>query len=444
MKVLVMDVEGEGTGVDIAIRAQNAEHEVRYWLPITRGGNSRPYGDGILNKPKSWQTSMDWADLIILTGNNKYADELAEYFGKGYPIFGSNAKASALELDRGLGQQVLKEHGVPTIPYQVVDSVAEGIRQVLKTGKGYALKPWGGDSNSAMTHVAKDANEAIFTLKRWQREGLFKGQLMMQELVEGVEMGISGFFGPGGWLGAIEESFEHKKFLTGDLGENTGEMGTVIRHVGASKLFDLVLLPLTDYLHSCRFVGDCNVNCIITDAGKVRPLEFTMRLGWPDYCIRQSVFQGDPVEWMVDLMCGRDTLKVKLDRVALGVVMTHGDFPKCKDGIGCWSGYPIEGISGDNIDSLCFQQVCMEDTSRVRAGKIVETEMYHTAGVYPLVVTGTGTTVEGARKRAMEVVEEISWPSNVMYRVDIGERLKKDLPRLHKHGFAKGLNYGTG
>jgi len=103
-----------------------------------------------------------------------------------------------------------------------------------------------------MTHVAKDANDALFTLKRWQREGLFKGQLMMQELVEGVEIGISGWFGPEGWLSAIEESFEHKKFLTGDLGENTGEMGTVIRHVQKSKLFDVVLKPL---LSIFTFVG---------------------------------------------------------------------------------------------------------------------------------------------------------------------------------------------
>jgi len=55
-----MDVEGEGTGVDISVRAQNAGHDVRYWLPITRGGNLRPYGDGLLSKPKDWKSSMDW------------------------------------------------------------------------------------------------------------------------------------------------------------------------------------------------------------------------------------------------------------------------------------------------------------------------------------------------------------------------------------------------
>lgn len=263
---------------------------------------------------------------------------------------------------------------------------------------------------------------------------------MLQELVEGVEMGISGFFGPGGWLGAIEESFEFKRFLTGDLGENTGEMGTVIRHVEKSKLFDLVLEPITEYLHLSRYVGDCSVNCIIDDSGDVCPLEFTMRLGWPDYCIRQAVFKGDPIEWMADLMYGKDTLKVS-EKVAVGIVMTHGDFPKCKDGIGCWEGYPIEGITADNQDDLHYQQVMMEEVPRLLGGKVRDIEMPVTAGVYPLVVTGTGSTVSAATKSAYATAGEISWASNVMWRTDIGERLKAELPELHKHGFAKGLEY---
>ena len=441
MKVLVLDTEGEGTGVDIAYRAQEYGHQVRYWLPITRGGNKRPYGDGFLSKPKDWKPSMDWADLIILTGNNKYADEMAEYFGKGYPIFGTNSKAAQLELDRGLGQEILKQHGIDTIPYTVVNSVGDGLKHILKTKKGYAMKPWGGDANSAMTHVAKTPDEAVFTLDRWRREGLFKGALMLQELRTGVEMGISGFFGPNGWLSAIEESFEHKKFLTGDLGENTGEMGTVIRHVTKSKLFDMVLAPISEYLALCKYVGDCSVNCIITDTGEVAPLEFTMRMGWPDFCIRQAVFKGDPVEWMVDLMCGRDTLKVS-ERIAVGVVMTHGDFPKCKDPMGTWAGYPIEGISESNMDAIHMQQIQWDDSLQIQGNSLKDVEGWQTAGTYPLVVTGTGMNVESAAKSAMTVVKQLKWPSNVMHRIDIGKRLKKDLPAVQKHGFARGMSYG--
>jgi phosphoribosylamine--glycine ligase len=322
----------------------------------------------------------------------------------------------------------------------VVNTVEEAIQFVLKTDKPYAMKPWGGEADKAMTYVAKEPRDAVFTLEKWKREGLFKGSLMMQEKVDGVEMGIAGWFGPGGWNTALEESFEHKKFLNDDLGENTGEMGTIIRHVKKSKLFDLMLEPLTDYLHMCKYVGDCSVNCIIDAKGTPWPLEFTMRLGWPDFCIRQEVIQDDPVEWMLGLLYGQDTLKVS-SAVAAGVLMTHGDFPKSKDASDIWSGYPIYGITKGNIKHLHFQQVQVGKAPVVEGGVLRRETSYLTAGSYVLVAGGSGPTVKSAADKAYGVAWDIKWPGNVMFRTDVGKRLKKELPLVQKHGFAEGMKY---
>jgi phosphoribosylamine-glycine ligase len=64
-----------------------------------------------------------------------------------------------------------------------------------------------------------------------------------------------------------------------------------------------------------------------------------------------------------------------------------------------------------------------------------------TAGSYVMVVTGSGSTVCAAKKAVYRTVLDIKWPSNVMYRTDIGDRLKSDLPAIQKHGFAKGMRY---
>jgi phosphoribosylamine--glycine ligase len=436
MKLLILDNDGEGCGLDLAWRAQNAGHEVRYWLPPTHTGDPLTYGDGMVTKPKEWTESMDWAELIVLTGNAKYAGPLAEYFGKGYPIFGSNAKASELELDRKRGQEVLEEYGVETLPYRVAESIEEALRIVVEEGKAFCLKPWGGEADKSMTCVPETADDAIFQLEKWKTQGL-KGALMLQERVEGVEIGISGFFGPGGWNTALEESFEYKRFLNGDLGENTGEMGTVIRHVKQSKLFDKILEPLTDYLHLCRYVGDCNVNCIVDKHGSPWPLEFTCRLGWPDFCIRQSVFKGDPVGWMADLLYGRDTLEVSAD-VALGVVMAHGDFPKHHDPQGTWEGYPIEY---DSDESLHWQMVKDGEAPFLAGGKVKRMRTRLTAGTYVLVASGTGKTVSAAKRAAYSVVESVRWPSNIMYRTDLGDSLAEELPDLQVHGYATGMRF---
>jgi len=448
VRVLVLDNAGEGTGLDVALRAQEAGHDVRFWLPPFKTGKRRPYGDGMIYKPLEWKPHMAWAELIILTGNTDYMSELSEYFGRGFPIFGANPKAAELELNREAGQKVLKDCGVETIPFSVCSSPEEALDLVVRTRKAYAMKPWGGDSNKHMTYVSRTADDAIFTIMRWRRDGLWKGQLMMQEKVDGIEVGISGMFGPGGWCRALEESFEHKKFLNDDLGENTGEMGTVIRHVMQSKLFDEVLEPVSDYLHSVNYVGDCSVNCMVDGEGRAWPLEFTMRLGWPDFCIRQAVIQKDPVEWMAALLGGEDRLAVSPD-VAMGVCVTHGDFPRGgpadsrpKDTLDTWVGYPIYGVSGRIEHQLHWQQACERQVPMLMDEEIKQITMPVTAGNYPLVVTGTGKTVKAASDDAYTTTWGLKMPSNTMFRTDIGERLEKELPLLQKHGYVRGMKYG--
>lgn len=446
MRILVLDNFGEGAGVDIALRARDADHDVRYWLPPFSGsGARRPYGDGMLEKPVDWKPSMDWAELIILIGNTGYMSELAEYFGKGYPIFGTNPKAAELECDRDHGQRILKDAGVLTIPYVIVNNADEALEHIVKTQKPFAIKPCK-EADKSLTYVAHTPDDAIFTITRWKKENKVNGRLMLQEKIDGIEVGISGFFGPGGWCRQLEESFEHKKLMNDDLGENTGEMGTVIRHVTKSKLFDDVLEPVTDYLHSVNFVGDCNVNCMVDKHGDAWPMEFTIRLGWPDFFIRQAVIKGDPVQWIADLVHGQDNLHCSPD-IAVGVCLTHGDFPRGgpgdtrpKDPLDTWVGYPIYGVHADL--NLAWQQVKEGRVPMLIGDKVEDTLMTLTAGNYPLVAMGIGDTVQTARRNAYGVIRAVSVPSNAMYRTDIGDRLRAEIPRLNKHGYAVGMKYG--
>jgi phosphoribosylamine--glycine ligase len=434
MKLLMMDFE-ESCGMDLCMRAQAAGHDVRYWTP-----GVCPAGTGLVEKTQDWERFMKWADLIVLTGNCNYPKGFEKYFAGGFPIFGAPPKAAELELDRGKGQEILKRHNIPTLPYKVVSSVEEAQALLIKENKPFVMKPWGGEADKAMTAVPRSVNEGLYILERWKQKGLFKGQLMMQEKVNGVEMGISAFFGPGGFVKAKEESFEHKKFLNDDLGENTGEMGTVIRHVEKSQLFELLLEPLEDALRLLRPVADIGLNCIIDEDGTPWPLEWTIRLGWPDFCIRQALLAVDPLVWMADLVYGKDSFQVTRE-IAVGVVMAHGDFPREDDKPEAWSGFPISFENDFNPDQLHWQQVMMGDAPRTSGGKIKEKSVIVTAGQRPLVVTGTGGTVEDARQDVYRAAKAVRWPSNVMYRTDIGKKLEKELPLVQKHGFAKGMEY---
>jgi phosphoribosylamine--glycine ligase len=419
MKVLIIDME-DGAGVDLALRGESAGHDVRYFT------KSEWNGKGLVERVDEWEPSMEWAELIVLTGNALYTAALEPYFDEGYPIFGANRQAAELELDRAAGQRALEEAGIQVLPYETFESLDKAIDFIAKTKKAYAIKPWGGEGDKSMTFVARDADEALFMLRRWKSEEKV-GALMLQEKVDGIEMGIAGWFGPHGWSALKEESFEHKKFMNDDLGCNTGEMGTVIRHVRRSVLFDEVLEPLTELLHRLKYVGDCNVNCMVNGDG-AWPFEFTMRLGWPDFNIRQAVLRGDPIGWMAALVEGYDSFHTSSE-IAVGVVLAHGDFPGEKEPRRKWVGYPVNGMRVADMSNFHPQQIMSAGGDTV------------SAGCYLAVVTGVGDTVSAAASAAYEIAWRVEMPSNLMFRTDIGKRLKADLPKLHKLGYAAGMDY---
>jgi phosphoribosylamine-glycine ligase len=139
---------------------------------------------------------------------------------------------------------------------------------------------------------------------------------------------------------------------------------------------------------------------------------------------------------MLDLVQGRDTLRVS-DKIAVGVLLAHGDFPRGGAQIGTWAGYPIKGVTEENVEHLHLQQVQMGNAEQLKG----PVRGLQTAGNYVMVVSGSGSTVLAAMKATYRTVLDIKWPSNVMYRTDIGERLKKDLPKVQRHGFAKGMRF---
>jgi hypothetical protein len=139
---------------------------------------------------------------------------------------------------------------------------------------------------------------------------------------------------------------------------------------------------------------------------------------------------------MADLVHGKDTFET-FDEIALGILIVHGDFPYGKDGKEAWDGFPIAGIGKTALPYVHFQMVregAYESAEGRKTGIL-------TAGKYLMVVSGTGETVMEAQERAYDVAWKIQMPSNTMFRTDIGDRLRADLPILHRLGYARGMDF---
>lgn len=214
----------------------------------------------------------------------------------------------------------------------------------------------------------------------------------------------------------------------------TGEMGSITAYTTATdRLARDFLLPLEAPLRALGHRGDTALNFIIDKKGKPWFLEFTMRLGWPCFWLQCASHRGDPIQWMADLLTGKDSLKVSHDAGAV-VVMGRPDFPYDERLPSDSEGTPIRNAEAALAD-LHLVEAMKGTGPQMKNGQVVDGPAYLTAGTYVAVATSLGKTVSKARDKVYKVVDQVSWPDRI-YRDDIGKKVISSLPELHKFGYA--------
>ena len=440
MRALCLDAGGNG--LDWSLRAQKAGHQVRLYVP------DKPrlglIGRGLVQRVANWREWVRWADMVFLTDNTAYLTELrtvCRTLGATPAIFGATAESSEWELDRDRGMKLFRAAGIAVPPSKEFSDYDKAIAYVRKENRAFVSKP-SGDADKMLSYVAKSPEDLIFMLQRWKRLQKIKSPFILQEKISGTEMAVGGWFGPGGFAPGWCENWEFKKLMDGERGVATGEQGTILRYVAKSRLADMVLKPFAVDLAKSGHTGYVDVNCIIDDAGTPWPLEWTMRCGWPTFNIQQALHEGDPAQWMLDLARGKSEVPVKMNTVACGVVMSIPDYPYNRYPLGDVAEIPVYGMKESRMPNLHPCEMALGKAPMCVGEKVVDDQpVMVTAGTYVLVASGTGETVEEARRHSYQCMESVSLPNSPMWRGDIGRRLQVQLPKLQAHGFAEGLVY---
>jgi phosphoribosylamine---glycine ligase len=426
-RVLTIMDAGDGL-LDLSVRSVAEGHKVKYYCR-KYDPKTRPIGDGLVERVADWRPHMEWADIVILEANGAYLRDMEAWRRRGVRIIGGNSDSAAWELDRQTGMSVFKKAGIPVPAYREFNDYDAAIRYVERIGHPMFSKPCSDTADKSLSAKTGVPEDPSWTLRKWrEKHGRPPCPFLLQEPVDGVEFAVGAWFGPGGFAHGIEENYEFKRLFAGDIGPNCGEAGTVMRYVNTSELANRVLDPLEEELDRVGYTGNIDVNCIVDADGHPWPLEFTMRLGWPAFNIETALFDCDPIEFFITLAEGGDTRGAhRLDEVAVGVVLALPPYPNPPRDYADVIGVPIHRSIGASFHPC----ECKAGTKT----------LYETAGGYVGIVTGTGTSVSQAARRAYGALKIISMPASPFWRNDIGRRLKKDLPRLQEHGFAAGMEY---
>lgn len=438
MRVMIVDTEL--AGLDFAQRCVADGHEAMLFQQTTK-----PIGKGFkgVKRSNDLAEAMRWCGkdgLVLPTGNSKFVRELDRYREFGFKIFGPTIQSAALEVDRKKGMEAMKSIGIDLPHYEIFDSLEAAEAFARKADQAYVFKPLGSEEDKSLTYCSKSPADMVGWLQRQQARGMKVSQCMLQEKIDMMaEVGVSGWFGPEGFLPEKWQTcVEHKALCNGEIGPATGEMCTLTQYADTDKMAEEMLAPLAPVLQALGHRGDFAIGCGIDKSGKAWPFEFTVRCGWPCFYIQTASHKGDVVQWMMDLMNGEDTLKVDY-RPSMGVVLAQPPWPQFngKEELVC--GNPISGM--DDVWDQVHPVMMMIDKGPYMDGdKVKEGPVHQTCGELVAVVTGVGSTVTKARKSVYDAIDQIDF-SDMIYRTDCGEKIEKCLPDLHEAGYLTGMEY---
>jgi phosphoribosylamine---glycine ligase len=413
------------------LRLVEEGHEVKVSIanPLCKGTLA-----GLVEQTPDWRGELGWirsagTDGILLFENvaqNRGAlqDALRR---DGFLVVGGSAYGDRLENDRAYAQRVLADAGLPIGRIWEFADRAAALDFLAARPARYVLK-FNAPEAAVDNYVGRlaDGRDVRALLRKLAHRDAAVSSLVLMEYVDGVEMGVGAYFDGRKFLRPACLDWEHKRFFPGDLGELTGEMGTVVTYDRSGGFFEKTLGRVEALLRDHGHCGYVNLNTIVNEQG-IWPLEFTCRFGYPGFAILTPLQKTRWSELLAAMATGSMSGMETQQGFSVGIVLTTPPFPYPRPQVQEPVGLPVlfDGeLTAEERRHLHYCELGLEQ------GELV------TSGIYgwAMVVTGVADDIASARERANRLADRVLIP-NVRYRRDIGDRLiAGDFARVERLG----------
>jgi len=336
---------------------------------------------------------------------------------QGLRIFGPNRQCAMLEGSKAFSKEFMIRNNIPTAMYAEYTDYNEAVANIDRLGFPIVIKADGLAAGKGVL-IEYELEDAIKNLKDIMVNKVFGesgSKVVFEEFMTGIEASMLCFV-DGNTIVPMESAQDYKRIFDGDMGPNTGGMGTyspslIFNSELEGRIEREILEPIMAGFkkEGLKFKGVLFIGLMITSEGP-KVLEFNVRFGDPE---TQSVLPRLKTD-LVDIF--ESVIDEKLadqeilwsDEKTICVVMASGGYPGDYE-----KGKKIDGLESVDPDVVVFHA-----GTKLSGGDVV------TDGGRVLGVMAKGATMEEASGKAYANVAKIGF-EGAQYRKDIGKLIQR-------------------
>lgn len=368
--------------------------------------------------------SQNAVDITFVGGETSLALGIVDEFeSRGLKIVGPTRHASQLESSKSFAKDFMARHGVPTAKYLTAHSPEFAVLELESGNLGAAGDPVvvkaDGLAAGKGVIVASNRREAVAAINEMANlvGPAAAAKIVLEECLVGSEVSLL-MFVEGENFALMPPTRDHKRIGEGDIGPNTGGMGTITDSslLASQQIAPIIETIVRPTLRGCAregfpFRGVLFVGLMMTADGP-KVLEYNVRFGDPETQAILVRLETDLVEICEAMIAGGDAASQVFDAItwkpgsSACVVLAS-------------QGYPGKPRTGDVIHGL-GEAARVPNVEIFHAGTAVTDDgLYVTSGGRVLGVTATGDDLAGALTTAYDSVSKISF-DGMQFRRDIG------------------------
>ena len=354
-------------------------------------------------------------DFTIVGPDDALAAGVVDAFQKaGLKIFGPPAAAARLESSKAFAKEFMRRHGIPTADYREFTDCAEAL-DFCRSAKYPLVVKADGLALGKGVIIAQNLAEAEGAVRMCLEDGAFGAagkRIVVEEFLEGVECSIHALVDGSSYL-LLPDCRDHKKAFDGNLGPNTGGMGTISPSGSVDKTLRAricreILDPFLAGIQKdgIAFRGMLFPGLMLTAEGP-KVLEFNCRWGDPETQVLVRRLSSDLLP-LLEATADGALAEVSPEwdaRAAVCVILASGGYPGSYE-----KGQVISGLDAAGE---------LEGVQIFHAGAKAVDGQILTNGGRVLGVTALGADLDEARRQGYLAADRIFF-DGIQRRNDIG------------------------